>query len=303
VKIEGVLHEFSTISGVKEDTTELLLNAKNLAFKIYPNSDGVRSETLTAHIDVRGQGVVTGADVQCPPDMEVINTDLYLATISDESARLAVEFTVNTGKGYVLPEKQDKRRQIIGEIPIGAAFTPVRRVSYTVEATRVGFKTDFDRLVLEIWTNGTVTPVEALGQAALTLERSFHQFVEAPLGQIAAFTYSDGVGQRPGASTGAPDARIEELDFSVRTYNCLKKAAVLTVNELALMSENDLMQIRNFGKKSLTEVKEKLAMLGLKLRGDTGEIGDYMDDDDDDEDEDDLDDVAADSADDSSEEE
>jgi DNA-directed RNA polymerase subunit alpha len=298
VKIEGVLHEFSTITGVKEDTTELLLNAKNLAFKIHPSADGPRTEALVAHIDVRGQGTVTGADVQCPPDMELINTDLYLATISDESARLAVEFTVNTGKGYVLPEKQDKSRQVIGEIPIGAAFTPVRRVSYTVEATRVGFKTDFDRLVLEIWTNGTISPVEALGQAASTLERSFHQFVEAPLGQMATFAFSDGVGQRAGATGGAPDARIEELDFSVRTYNCLKKATVLTVNELAQMSENDLMQIRNFGKKSLTEVKEKLAMLGLKLRGDTGEIGDYTDDDEDDTD---IDDAGADSADDAPE--
>ncbi len=290
VKIEGVLHEFSTIPGVKEDTTELLLNVKNLAFKIHDNgasaaalAAGTRPEPRVAHIDVHGQGTVTGADVQCPPDMEMVNSDLYLATISDDNAHLSIELTVNSGKGYVLPEKQDKSRQVIGEIPIGAAFTPVKKVSYTVEATRVGFKTDFDRLVLEIWTNGTIAPAESLAQAAQTLERFFHQFVEAPLGNIAALAQMDGGGARNGLPNGAPDARIEELDFSVRTYNCLKKANVLTIGELAQLTENDLMQIRNFGKKSLTEVKEKLALLGLKLTGDTGEPGDYSSYDDDEE--------------------
>ncbi len=294
VKIEGVLHEFSTIPGVKEDTTELLLNIKNLAFKMHGGSDdgtaslNGRAEPRLAHIDVRGQGQVTGADVQCPPDMELINSDLYLATISDDSARLSVELTVDSGRGYVLPEKQDKSRQLIGVIPIGAAFTPVRKVSYTVEATRVGFKTDFDRLVLEIWTNGTISPAEALGQAAETLERFFHQFVEAPLGHIAASGFIDGASPRGGLANGAPDARIEELDFSVRTYNCLKKANVLTIGELAQMTEIDLMQIRNFGKKSLTEVKEKLNLLGLKLRGDTGEPSEFTGGDDDDDEEPEL---------------
>ena len=293
VKIEGVLHEFSTIPGVKEDTTELLLNIKNLAFKMHGGDDGAaslngRAEPRLAHIDVHGQGQVTGADVQCPPDMELINSDLYLATISDDSARLSVELTVDTGRGYVLPEKQDKSRQLIGVIPIGAAFTPVRKVSYTVEATRVGFKTDYDRLVLEIWTNGTISPAEALGQAAQTLERFFHQFVEAPLGHIAAIAFNDGAAPRGGLANGAPDARIEELDFSVRTYNCLKKANVLTIGELAQMTEVDLMQIRNFGKKSLTEVKEKLNLLGLKLRGDTGEPSEFSGGDEDDDDEPEL---------------
>jgi DNA-directed RNA polymerase subunit alpha len=287
VKIDGVLHEFSTIPGVKEDTTELLLNAKSLAFRVHEtassNGAAAHSEPRLAHIDVHGQGRVTGADVQCPPDMELVNPDLYLATISDDNARLSVEFKVNSGRGYVLPDKQDKSRQVIGEIPLGAAFTPVKKVSYTVEATRVGFKTDFDRLVLEIWTNGTITPAEALGQAAHTLERFFHQFVESPLGNLASFGLIDGTAPRGGLANGAPDARIEELDFSVRTYNCLKKANVLTIGELAQMSEGDLMQIRNFGKKSLTEVKEKLGVLGLKLKGDTGEIGDYSGDDDEDE--------------------
>ena len=307
VKIEGVLHEFSTIAGVKEDTTELLLNVKNLAFKVHDDSpaassNGTRPEPRIAHIDVQGQGRVTGADVQCPPDLELINSDLYLATISDESARLSIELTVDIGRGYVLPEKQDKTRQLIGVIPIGAAFTPVRRVSYTVEATRVGFKTDYDRLVLEIWTNGTISPAESLGQAAFTLERFFHQFVEAPLGHIANLSHGDGVMRAGGLANGAPDARIEELDFSVRTYNCLKKANVLTIGELAQMTEGDLMQIRNFGKKSLTEVKEKLLDLGLKLRGDTGESIDFAADDDEDEGDGDAMDLAEVDADDDSDE-
>ncbi len=289
VKIDGVLHEFSTITGVKEDTTELLLNIKNLAFKVHDDgssvslNNGTKPEPRIAHIDVHGQGTVTGADVHCPPDMELMNPELYLATVSDENARLSIELTVDIGKGYVLPEKQDKSRQLIGVIPIGAAFTPVRKVSYVVEATRVGFKTDFDRLVLEIWTNGTISPAESLGMAAHTLEQFFHQFVAAPLGRVLTAGIIDGDGRRGGLANGAPDARIEELDFSVRTYNCLKKANVLTIGELAQMSEGDLMQIRNFGKKSLTEVKEKLGLLGLNLKGDTGGPSEYDSADDEDE--------------------
>lgn len=289
VKIDGVLHEFSTIPGVKEDTTELLLNVKNLAFKMHDGaapSNGTRPEPKIVHIDARGEGEITGADVQCPPDVEVVNPELYLATISDDGARLSMELSVEAGRGYVLPDKQDKSRQVIGVIPIGAAFTPVRKVSYTVEATRVGFKTDFDRLVLEIWTNGTITPSDSLAQAAYTLEQFFHRFVEAPLGKAFSAVAGDGDLGRGVYGSGAPDARIEELDFSVRTYNCLKKANVLTVGELAQMSESDLMQIRNFGKKSLTEVKEKLGMLGLSLKGSTNGAGEYEGGDDDEGDED-----------------
>ncbi|MDR3709979.1 MAG: DNA-directed RNA polymerase subunit alpha [Capsulimonadaceae bacterium] len=286
VKIDGVLHEFSTIPGIKEDTTELLLNIKNLSFKVHDLAAFTgQGEPRTAHIDVRGEGTVTGGDVQCPPDLDVVNPDLYLASVSDGNARLSMELTIDIGRGYVLPDKHDKTRQVIGVIPIGAAFTPVRKVSYTVEATRVGFKTDFDRLVLEIWTNGTISPADALAQAAHTLEGYFHRFVEAPLGSLIPFGGLDGGGHAAGIGSGAPDARIEELDFSVRTYNCLKKANVLTIGELALLSEGDLMQIRNFGKKSLTEVKEKLSGLGMSLKGSTD--GETFDDSDDDETDDD----------------
>jgi DNA-directed RNA polymerase subunit alpha len=265
VKILGVQHEFSTIPGVKEDTTELLLNIKNLAFKVHPGfSTAEDAPTVrTAHIEVHGEGQVTGADVKTPPDVELVNPELYIASISDPDATLEIELTVDLGKGYVLPDKSIAQQ--IGIIPIGAAFTPVRKVSYTVEATRVGFKTDYDRLTLEIWTNGTIAPADALASAAYTLEQFFHRFVEAPLSRMAA-AFADGDGSR-GFASGAPDARIEELDFSVRTYNCLKKANVLTIGELAQLSELDLMQIRNFGKKSLTEVKEKLGTLNLALKG------------------------------------
>lgn len=283
IKIDGVLHEFSTISGVKEDTTELILNLKDLFVKVHhtagaaPAANGTRPEPHVIRLDVKGAGVVTGADIQCPSDVEIVNPEVYLATISDDDAHLSIEMTVEEGKGYVLPEKQDKSRQVIGVIPIGATFTPVRKVAYSVEATRVGFKTDFERLTMEIWTNGTLPPGDALGQAAQILEQSFHQFVEMPHGLggangFAASGFVLGLG-------GASDARIEELDFSVRTYNCLKKANILTIGELAQIPEGELMQIRNFGKKSLTEVKEKLAALGLSIPGAT-EDGDYEDEDD-----------------------
>ena len=271
IKVDGVLHEFSTIPGVKEDTTELILNLKDQNNKDQPDSTGaaagaagVKPEPKVVRIDVKGEGTITGADIQCPSDVEVANPEVYLATLSDPSASLSMEMTVEEGKGYVLPEKQDKSKQIIGVIPIGAAFTPVRKVSYNVEATRVGFKTDYERLTLEIWTNGTIQPSEALSQAAYLLEQFFHRFVEFPKGRMAQGAGSVAF---PVGAAGAPDARIEELDFSVRTYNCLKKANILTIGDLLQISESDLMQIRNFGKKSLTEVKEKLASLGLSILG------------------------------------
>jgi DNA-directed RNA polymerase subunit alpha len=284
VKIDGVLHEFSTIAGVKEDTTELILNLKDLYIKVHTNgaaANGTKPEPSIIHLDVKGEGTITGADIQCPSDVEVVNPEVYLATLSDESAHLAMELTVDMGKGYVLPDKQDKSKQTIGVIPIGASFTPVRKVSFNVEATRVGFKTDFERLTLEIWTNGTMHPAKALSEAATMLEQFFHRFVEFPSGFGATNLPGNFV---PGAS-GALDARIEELDFSVRTYNCLKKANVLTIGDLLQISEAELMQIRNFGKKSLTEVKEKLASLGLSVLGATDDDSSYDDDDSTDDDE------------------
>lgn len=281
IKVDGVLHEFSTISGVKEDTTELILNLKDLFVKVHPDGASAgRTEPKVIRLDVKGPGEVTGADIQCPSDIEIVNPEVYLATLADENAHLTMEMTVEEGKGYVLPEKHDKSKHVIGVIPVGASFTPVRRVAYNVEATRVGFKTDYERLTLEVWTNGTIPPAEALSQAAYLLEQFFHRFVEFPAGAGARVGVGAGAAYPVGAG-GAPDARIEELDFSVRTYNCLKKANILTIGDLLQISESDLMQIRNFGKKSLTEVKEKLAALGLTILGATDMDHDDLSDDDD----------------------
>ncbi|BDI31337.1 DNA-directed RNA polymerase subunit alpha [Capsulimonas corticalis] len=282
IKVDGVLHEFSTIPGVKEDTTELILNLKDLFVKVHSDGallGGAKPEPKVVRIDVKGEGRVTGADIQCPSDVEIVNPEVYLATISDANASLSMELTVEEGKGYVLPDKQDKSKQVIGVIPIGAAFTPVRRVAYNVEATRVGFKTDYERLTLEIWTNGTIAPAESLSQAAYLLEQFFQRFVEFPKGLGGRLNAAAGAAYPVGAA-GAPDARIEELDFSVRTYNCLKKANILTIGDLIQISESDLMQIRNFGKKSLTEVREKLSSLGLSIQGGSEDDGAYDDDDD-----------------------
>ena len=289
IKIDGVLHEFSTIPGVKEDTTELILNLKDLYVKVHGRpaaaSNGTEPEPHIIKIDVTGPGHVTGADIQCPSDVEIVNPEVHLATLADDKAHLSMELTVKQGKGYVLPEKQDKSKQVIGNIPIGASFTPVRKVSFNVESTRVGFKTDFERLTLEVWSNGTMPPGEALSQAAEQLETLFHRFVEFPQGLGGRLGGTNG-STFPIGVPGAPDARIEELDFSVRTYNCLKKASVLTIGDLVKIPESELMQIRNFGKKSLTEVKEKLSSLGLTIPGATDDDADYSDEDDADDDDD-----------------
>jgi DNA-directed RNA polymerase subunit alpha len=281
VKIDGVQHEFQTIPGLKEDATELLLNLKELFVKTYERNgngngasdegdaavDGIEgrlSNARTIRIEAQGQGKITGSDVIVPADVEIANPEVYIASLSEETARLSMEMRVERGRGYVLPEKGGPRSDIIGEIPVPAAFTPVRKVNWQVDPTRVGNRTDYERLLIEITTNGTIRPSEALSEAAQTLSDYFNRFVEFPMsGRSLGSMGSDG---QAGGGISAPDARIEELDFSVRTYNCLKKANVLTIGELAAISENDLMNIRNFGRKSLNEVKEKLGQLGLSLK-------------------------------------
>ncbi|MBC7809418.1 MAG: DNA-directed RNA polymerase subunit alpha [Akkermansiaceae bacterium] len=284
VKIDGVQHEFQTIPGIKEDATELLLNLKNLFVKIYEGGDD-EDEELTetpakdgkhvVRIEARGAGRITGADVLCPPDIEIANPDCYIATISDEATSLYMELTVEKGRGYVIPERSVNRTEVIGEIQVPAAYGPIRKVNYTVDPTRVGNRTDYERLTIEVTTNGTIEPARAVSRAAQLLSDYFLRFVEFPEGGRRFSPSLVGGGILAG---NAPDARIEELDFSVRTYNCLKKANILTVGELTQISEVDLMNIRNFGKKSLTEVKEKLTELGLSLKDSDGEYG--FDDDD-----------------------
>ncbi len=266
VKIDKVMHEFSTIPGVKEDTTELLLNLKGLNIRVHTTGDV--KEPKTIRIDRKGEGVVTGADVECPSDVEIVNPEVYLATINDNESTLSIEMTIEINKGYVLPDRLERRSLMnIGTIPMGAAFTPVRKVNYLVEQTRVQSNTNLERLVLEVWTNGTITPETAISEAAKILVSYFKLFEGF---RPVAGPDAKGVliPEDPGGPP-APNIRIEELDFSVRTYNCLKKANILTVPDLVHYTENDLMQIRNFGRKSLTEVREKLTALGLILRGGT----------------------------------
>ncbi len=270
IKIDKVLQEFSTIPGVKEDTTEFILNLKELHIRVYRNGATWRHEPKTIRIHVKGSkegSRVTGADVQCPEDVEIVNPEVYLATVASEDATFTVEMTIETNKGYVPPDKLERRKeQSIGVIPVGAAFTPVRKVNYTVEPTRVQSNTNVERLILEVWTNGSVTPENAISEGALILIQQFSMFAKFQPGAEIL------IGELPVQIMGETDPavpviRIEELDFSVRTYNCLKKASVLNIAELIQYSATDLMQIRNFGKKSLTEVQEKLRNLALTLKG------------------------------------
>lgn len=282
VRIEGVQHEFQVIPGLKEDATELFLNLKGLAVKILDEGDegdDLSHAARLLRIERHGAGRISGADVICPADVEVANPEVYLATISEETGSLYLELRVERGRGYVLPEKAANRSDIIGEIPVPAAYCPIKKVNYYVDPHRVGNRNDFERLVIEIWTNGTLKPSEALSQAAQMLTEYFQRFVQLENVVGRPFLPQGGGYTMP---AGVPDARIEELDFSVRTYNCLKKANVLTVGELTQISEVDLMNIRNFGRKSLTEVKEKLGTLGLALKDD-GTVYEGGDDDEDEE--------------------
>ncbi len=267
IRIDGVLHEFATIPGLREDTTELILNLKDLAIKVSGNghitSDS--DEPRVLRIDKRGEGDVTGADIETPEDIEIVNPEIHIATLSDENAALSMEMTVEVNKGYVLPDKHERYRQQIGVIPVGSAFTPVRKVNFTLEATRVGHRSDYERLIMEIWTNGTIEPGDALGQAAHILDGYIRLFFDVSSTRL--HLPADDRAVSPSTEIKAPDARIEELDFSVRTYNCLKKANIQTIADLVQTTEEDLMNIRNFGRKSLLEVRDKLAQFGLTLAG------------------------------------
>ncbi len=283
IKIDGVLHEFSTIPGVKEDTTELILNLREVFVKAEQTvpAEGDVDEPWVLRIDKKGPGTVTGADIQTPPEVTVVNPEAYICTLADETTNLCMELTVEQGRGYVLPDKHDNIKPTIGVIPVGSVFTPVRHVNYTVEATRVGHQTDFDRLILEITTNGSLAPSEAVSQAARLLDKHLRLFFDFNKRPGSDFLDDE---EDQSVRLGPPDARIEELDFSVRTYNCLKKANIMTIGELVQRSEADLMQIRNYGRKSLNEVKDKLLGFGLSLKkGPASELtssSDYGDEDD-----------------------
>ncbi len=264
IRIDKVLHEFSKIEGVKEDANQLLLNLKDIAVKIVA-SDRSSDEEYTLRLEVQGPGRVTGADIQCPPEVEIVNPEVYIATISDPKTVFAMDLYVGLGCGFVMPNKSDVSQQTIGVIPLGAQYTPVRKVNYIVEATRVGNRTDFERMVLEVWTNGTLAPPEAVSQAAQILERYVRLFMD--LAQFDGASLASATDQDIDPALAAvPDTRIEGLDFSQRTFNCLRRANLLSLRELAQVSEIDLINIRGFGRKSLLEVKDKLASFGLSLR-------------------------------------
>lgn len=279
IRIDKVFHEFAQIQGVKEDVTELILNLKDVTFRM--TGEGPY-EDQTVRIDVRGPGRVTGGDIICPEGVEVVNPEVYIATISDDSASLTMEMYVSWGIGYVLPDKHDKYKGIIGLIAVGSQFTPVTKMNYTVEATRVGMRTDYERLVLDIWTNGAIRPNDALSQGSRILDKYFRMFFELGEagfeGEITADVAADDEMLK-----NVPDLRIEELDFSQRTFNCLRRAGILNLKALAIATESDLTAIRGFGKKSLLEVRDKLAEHGLELKPPKGGYRsiDTLDDEDD----------------------
>ncbi len=283
VRIDKVFHEFAPIPGLKEDTTELLLNLKDLAIRI--EGDGTNlPEDQVLRIEISGAGRITGADVICPEFVSIVNPEVYIATCSEPKATLSMELYIGWGSGYVLPEKQERYKGMIGVIPTGSQYTPVKKVNYTVEQTRVGMRTDYERLVLDIWTNGSVRPNDALSQAAHILDKYFRMFFD--LGAAGFEGEIEGAEDMMDELKDVPDIRIEELDFSQRTFNCLRRAGLLNLRALALATESDLTSIRGFGKKSLVEVRDKLQEHGLELKPPKGGYRalDTLDDEDDDED-------------------
>lgn len=262
IKIGKVFHEFAPIPGVKEDTTELLLNLKNLAIEM--DFEALPPDEVILTINVKGPGRVTGADIVCPEGVTIVNPEVYLATISDANSSLDAELFVNWGSGYTLPEKQERYKGVIGIITTGSQFTPVRKVNYVVEPTRVGSRTDFERLVIDVWTNGAVPPNDAVTQASQILVKSLQMFFD--LGKGAHdIEFGDEEIDLPELAN-VPEIKIEELDFSQRTYNCLRRAGLLTLRHLAAVTESDLTSIRGFGKKSLNEVRDKLGEHGLAIK-------------------------------------
>jgi len=256
VKIDGILHEFSTIPGVKEDVTEIILNLKKLAIRL----DG--EDTKRVIINAVGPKEVTAADIIGDSDLTIYNPDQHIATL-EENATLVMEINIGKGRGYVPAEQNKTDNTPISVIPVDSIFTPVRRVNYTVEDTRVGQVTDFDKLTLEIWTDGSVSPEEGVSIGAKIMQEHLNQFISL---DEAASGMSILVEREEDQKEKALDKTIDELELSVRSYNCLKRAAINTVEELTEKTEEEMMKVRNLGKKSLDEVKKKLAELGLSLR-------------------------------------
>lgn len=255
VKIAGVQHEFSTIPGVKEDMTQIVLNIKGIIAKLY--SEGVK----TVYIEASGEGVVTAGDIKADSDVEILNPEHHIATLGPD-ATLNMELTLSQGRGYVTADRNKTSQTVIGVIPVDSVYTPVRKVNYTVENTRVGDATDYDKLTLEVWTNGTISARDAVSLGARILLDHFTLFTDL----------SETMGSKSTVVEKAETQRdkvleltIEELDLSVRSFNCLKRANINTVEDLISKTEDEMMKVRNLGRKSLEEVINKLAMMGLSL--------------------------------------
>ena len=260
IRIDGVLHEFSTIPGVRDDVTNIVLNLKQLCLKMQGN------EPKVIRIDVEGEKEVTAADIICDADIEILNPDLHIATV-DATGKLKIEMTVARGRGYIPAERNKKPEDTIGVIPIDSIFSPVQRVNYTVQDTRVGNETDYDKLILEVWTDGSLRPEEAVSKAAgiLVMHLKLFQSMDGLPEEIEEeeATFPEEVEDD---TSKVLEMTIEDLDLSVRSFNCLKRANINTVADLAVKTEDDMMKVRNLGRKSLEEVKKKLEELGLALR-------------------------------------
>lgn len=259
VKIDGVVHEFSAIPGVKEDVTEIIMNIKSLAIK----NSSETNEAKTAYIEFEGEGVVTAGDIQADPDIEILNPDLVIATLNGGAdCKLYMELTITKGRGYISADKNKKEDLPIGVIPIDSIYTPVERVNLAVENTRVGQITDYDKLTLDVWTNGTLVPDEAVSLAAKVLSEHLNSFIDL---SENAKTAEVMVEKEDNEKEKVLEMNIDELELSVRSYNCLKRAGINTVEELTNRTSEDMMKVRNLGRKSLEEVLAKLKELGLSL--------------------------------------
>ena len=260
IQIDGVLHEFSTIPGVRDDVTSIVLALKQLCIRMQG------SELHTLRIEAEGEREVTAADIECGSDIEILNPELHIATLG-ATGKLKIEMTVERGRGYVPADKNKKSEDSIGVIPIDSIFSPVQRVNYTVEDTRVEDVTDYDRLTLEVWTDGSLSPEEAVSKAAgilvmhLKLFQNMAGFPEEEVEEDSNFPETE-----EDESQKALETAIEDLDLSVRSYNCLKRANINTVGDLTEKTEEDMMKVRNLGRKSLDEVKKKLEEYGLELK-------------------------------------
>jgi len=258
VKFDGVLHEFSSIPGVKEDVSEIIINLKSLAIKNHSETN----EAKTAYIEFEGEGVVKASDIQVDSDIEILNPNLTIATLSGKNTKLYVELTITKGRGYVSADKNKNDDLPIGVIAIDSIYTPVERVNVTVENTRVGQITDFDKLTLDVFTNGTLAPDEAVSLAAKVLSEHLSLFIDLSETAKSAEVIIE---KEDNEKEKVLEMSIDELELSVRSYNCLKRAGINTVEELTNRTPEDMMKVRNLGRKSLEEVLAKLKELNLQL--------------------------------------